>query len=132
MVTRGPSELDLIFHRRKVVQSLNALDELMAEAIERRRAAPEGAVPVTPSLLPPRDVVEAHLRPVLRMAVEREEEKLAETRRRNDVMMREIEEQRKAMKEFTAILEESRAAFEQAVEEVVGAARAIEDEDMMA
>lgn len=130
MVTRGPSELNLIFHRRKVVQNLNALDELLAEATERRRAAPEGVVPVAPSLLPPRDVVEAHLRPVLKMAVEREEEKLAETRRRNDIMMREIEEQRRIMKEFTAQLEESRAAFGQAVEEVVAAARAIEEEEM--
>jgi len=130
MLTRGPSELNLIFHRRKVVQNLNALDELLAEATERRKHAPEGTVPMTPSLLPPRDVVEAHLRPVLKMAVGREEEKLVETRRRNDVMMREIEEQRRVMKEFTALLEESRSAFGQAVEEVVSAARGIEEEEM--
>ncbi|KAI5801138.1 Nnf1-domain-containing protein [Geopyxis carbonaria] len=114
-------EYHAILAERGVVKGLNELDQLIADAEERRRTAPPGFEPVAPSMLPPAAVVDAHLTPLLQAAAEKVNGRLEAVQADNDRLMRDIERQRAEMKGLYEKLLEVGANFEAAVETVASA-----------
>lgn len=129
MKQRPMEEFEMILENRSAVSSLNALDRLLDDAETRRKAVPpDTAPPPTPSILPPRDIAEAHVVPLLRMAREREQARLDETIAESEVLKREVEDQRTMLKELLKKLREAKETFAIAGEEVARVSRGVEGE----
>ncbi|KAI1423593.1 Nnf1-domain-containing protein [Xylaria sp. FL1777] len=99
-------EFDSIQQSRNVVAKLNELESLVSEAERRRKEAGGGAdAPVPPHLLPPDEVLDAHLAPHLAQQQSQLNAKLQTTQAHNAKLFDDIKSQRSEIESLVSLLE---------------------------
>ncbi|KAI1809193.1 Nnf1-domain-containing protein [Poronia punctata] len=98
-------EFDSIQQARDVVARLNELDALVNDADRRRREAGNGEPLIPPHLLPPEDVLAAHLAPHLAQQQSQLNAKLQTVQAHNANLFEDIKRQRSEIESLVAILE---------------------------
>ncbi|KAI1348298.1 Nnf1-domain-containing protein [Xylaria sp. FL0043] len=100
-------EFDSIQQSRNVVAKLNELESLVSEAERRRKEAGEGGAdpPVPPHMLPPDEVLDAHLAPHLAQQQSQLNAKLQTTQAHNAKLFEDIKRQRAEIESLVSLLE---------------------------
>ncbi|KAI0455379.1 Nnf1-domain-containing protein [Xylaria acuta] len=100
-------EFDSIQQARNVVAKLNELETLVSEAERRRKAAGDGGgdPPVPPHMLPPDEVLDAHLAPHLAQQQSQLNAKLQTTQAHNAKLFEDIKLQRAEIESLVSLLE---------------------------
>ncbi|KAI0512761.1 Nnf1-domain-containing protein [Xylaria bambusicola] len=101
-------EFDSIQQSRNVVAKLNELEGLVSEAERRRReAGDDGGVdpPVPPHMLPPDEILDAHLAPHLAQQQSQLNAKLQTTQAHNAKLFEDIQRQRSEIESLVSLLE---------------------------
>ncbi|KAI0555037.1 Nnf1-domain-containing protein [Xylaria curta] len=100
-------EFDSIQQARSVVAKLNELETLVSEAERRRKAAGDGGgdPPVPPHMLPPDEVLDAHLAPHLAQQQSQLNAKLQTTQAHNAKLFEDIKLQRAEIESLVSLLE---------------------------
>jgi kinetochore protein NNF1 len=98
-------EFNLILDEKKVITSLNALEDLIAAAKLRKARSTSDEPPVTPHTLPAPDVMSAHLQPIYTSQQSQLNARLQTTQSQNAMMAQRLVEQRREIEEFVAGLE---------------------------
>ncbi|KAI1110754.1 Nnf1-domain-containing protein [Nemania sp. NC0429] len=99
-------EFDSVQQSRNVVAKLNELESLVSEAERRRKAAGVGAEPpIPPHMLPPEEVLDAHLAPHLAQQQSQLNAKLQTTQAHNARLAEDIQRQRAEMASLVSLLE---------------------------
>ncbi|TRX89579.1 hypothetical protein FHL15_009488 [Xylaria flabelliformis] len=100
-------EFDSIQQARSVVAKLNELETLVSEAERRRKAAGDsgGDPPVPPHVLPPDEVLDAHLAPHLAQQQSQLNAKLQTTQAHNAKLFEDIKIQRAEIESLVSLLE---------------------------
>lgn len=110
LTTACHSEFEKILRERSTVERLNELDEMIAEARERKdKGVPMGD---SPSDLAPDTVLRAHLLPIKRTALDRLNVDVQTVQRENAVRLSELDEQRRQIDLRTRTLRESLSTLE--------------------
>ncbi|KAI5808780.1 Nnf1-domain-containing protein [Peziza echinospora] len=114
---------DQLLEDRRVVENLNALEALVAEARERKRLVEGergvGVVEVSPSTLPPSAIITAHITPLILAAQTTIKSKLDAVTAENEALMKAIEDQKKEIRALVGMVEKVVGDMQGAVE-VVG------------
>ncbi|KAI0805236.1 Nnf1-domain-containing protein [Xylaria sp. FL0064] len=99
-------EFDSIQQSRNVVAKLNELESLVSEAERRRKEAGEGGAdpPVPPHMLPPDEVLDAHLAPHLAQQQSQLNAKLQTTQAHNAKLFEDIKRQRAEIESLVSLL----------------------------
>ncbi|KAI1738417.1 Nnf1-domain-containing protein [Xylaria scruposa] len=100
-------EFDSIQQARSVVAKLNELETLVSEAERRRKAAGDGGgdPPIPPHMLPPDEVLDAHLAPHLAQQQSQLNAKLQTTQAHNAKLFEDIKLQRAEIESLVSLLE---------------------------
>ncbi|KAI1368425.1 Nnf1-domain-containing protein [Xylaria arbuscula] len=100
-------EFDSIQQSRNVVAKLNELESLVSEAERRRKEAGDDGVdpPVPPHMLPPDEVLDAHLAPHLAQQQSQLNAKLQTTQAHNAKLFEDIKRQRSEIESLVSLLE---------------------------
>ncbi|KAF2962805.1 hypothetical protein GQX73_g10767 [Xylaria multiplex] len=100
-------EFDSIQQSRNVVAKLNELESLVSEAERRRKEAGGGGdePPVPPHMLPPDEVLDAHLAPHLAQQQSQLNAKLQTTQAHNAKLFEDIKRQRSEIESLVSLLE---------------------------
>ncbi|KAI0443796.1 Nnf1-domain-containing protein [Xylaria telfairii] len=100
-------EFDSIQQSRSVVAKLNELETLVSEAERRRKAAGGGGgdPPVPPHVLPPDEVLDAHLAPHLAQQQSQLNAKLQTTQAHNAKLFEDVKRQRAEIESLASLLE---------------------------
>ncbi|KAI0538487.1 Nnf1-domain-containing protein [Xylaria digitata] len=100
-------EFDSIQQSRNVVAKLNELESLVSEAERRRKEAGGGGdePPVPPHMLPPDEVLDAHLAPHLAQQQSQLNAKLQTTQAHNAKLFEDIKYQRSEIESLVSLLE---------------------------
>ncbi|KAI0976305.1 Nnf1-domain-containing protein [Xylaria arbuscula] len=99
-------EFDSIQQSRNVVAKLNELESLVSEAERRRKEAGGGGdPPVPPHVLPPDEVLDAHLVPHLAQQQSQLNAKLQTTQAHNAKLFEDIQRQRSEIESLVSLLE---------------------------
>ncbi|KAI1755541.1 Nnf1-domain-containing protein [Xylaria castorea] len=101
-------EFDSIQQVRSVVAKLNELETLVSEAERRRKAAGDnsgGDPPVPPHVLPPDEVLDAHLAPHLAQQQSQLNAKLQTTQAHNAKLFDDVKRQRAEIESLVSLLE---------------------------
>ncbi|KAI0840521.1 Nnf1-domain-containing protein [Hypoxylon sp. FL0890] len=99
-------EFDSVLQGRNVVAKLNELDSLVSEAERRRDEAGVGAeAPIPPHMLPPDQILAAHLAPHLAQQQSQLNAKLQTVQAHNAKLFSDIQKQRAEMQSLMALLQ---------------------------
>ncbi|KAI3337597.1 Nnf1-domain-containing protein [Xylariaceae sp. AK1471] len=98
-------EFESIQQVRNVVAKLNELESLVSEADRRRKEAGGGEPSVPPHLLPPEEVLDAHLAPHLAQQQSQLNAKLQTTQAHNANLFEDIKRQRSEIESLVSLLE---------------------------
>ncbi|KAI0875087.1 Nnf1-domain-containing protein [Hypoxylon argillaceum] len=99
-------EFDSVQQSRNVVAKLNELESLVSEAERRRKEAGEGVEPpIPPHMLPPDEVLDAHLAPHLAQQQSQLNAKLQTTQAHNAKLFEDINRQRAEIESLVSLLE---------------------------
>ncbi|KAI0912998.1 Nnf1-domain-containing protein [Ustulina deusta] len=101
-------EFDSIQQSRNVVAKLNELESLISDAERRRKEAGGGGggdPPVPPHMLPPDEVLDAHLAPHLAQQQSQLNAKLQTTQAHNAKLFQDIKRQRSEIESLVSLLE---------------------------
>ncbi|KAI1412937.1 Nnf1-domain-containing protein [Hypoxylon sp. FL1857] len=99
-------EFDSVLQSRNVVAKLNELESLVSEAERRRDDAGVGAeAPVPPHMLPPDQILAAHLAPHLAQQQSQLNAKLQTVQAHNAKLFSDIQKQRREMQSLMALLQ---------------------------
>ncbi|OTA95108.1 hypothetical protein M434DRAFT_394001 [Hypoxylon sp. CO27-5] len=99
-------EFDSVLQSRNVVAKLNELDSLVSEAERRRKEAGVGAeAPIPPHMLPPDQILAAHLAPHLAQQQSQLNAKLQTVQAHNAKLFSDIQKQRAEMESLMRILQ---------------------------
>ncbi|KAI2638284.1 Nnf1-domain-containing protein [Xylaria nigripes] len=101
-------EFDSIQQSRNVVAKLNELESLVSEAARRRKEADDdadGEPPVPPHMLPPDEVLDAHMAPHLIQQQSQLNAKLQTTQAHNANLFEDIKRQRAEIESLVSLLE---------------------------
>ncbi|KAI1828412.1 Nnf1-domain-containing protein [Xylaria intraflava] len=99
-------EFDSIQQSRNVVAKLNELESLVSEAARRRKEAGEdGEAPLPPHMLPPDEVLDAHMAPHLIQQQSQLNAKLQTTQSHNAMLFEDIKRQRAEIESLVSLLE---------------------------
>ncbi|KAL7276090.1 hypothetical protein RUND412_000938 [Rhizina undulata] len=108
-------EYETILKERDVVANLNSLDVLVKQAGARRSAAKPGEMPISPSMLPPAAILEAHYKPRLHEAQKNLNARITATQTNNSEVMEKIKQQQREMEELVAQLNKYSGYLEKTV-----------------
>ncbi|KAI1437749.1 Nnf1-domain-containing protein [Xylaria sp. CBS 124048] len=101
-------EFESIQQSRNVVAKLNELESLVSEAARRRKEAGEdGEAPLPPHLLPPDEVLDAHMAPHLIQQQSQLNAKLQTTQSHNAMLFEDIKRQRAEIESLVTLLEKA-------------------------
>ncbi|KAJ2968605.1 hypothetical protein NUW58_g10187 [Xylaria curta] len=100
-------EFDSIQQARNVVARLNELETLVSEAERKRKEAGDGGdePPIPPHMLPPDEVLDAHLAPHLAQQQSQLNAKLQTTQAHNAKLFEDIKSQRAEIESLASLLE---------------------------
>ncbi|KAI1144613.1 Nnf1-domain-containing protein [Hypoxylon sp. FL0543] len=99
-------EFDTVLQSRNVVAKLNELESLVSEAERRRDDAGVGAeAPIPPHMLPPDQILAAHLAPHLAQQQSQLNAKLQTVQAHNAKLFSDIQKQREEMQSLMALLQ---------------------------
>lgn len=103
--TFAKDEFNTIMHERRVVENLNRLEDLIADARRRKAAAGTAAVNVPPHMQPAEAVRDAHLNPVLAAQRGQLNARLQTAQSQNAALAEKLVAQRREMEMLLAGLE---------------------------
>ncbi|OTA98853.1 hypothetical protein M426DRAFT_325645 [Hypoxylon sp. CI-4A] len=129
-------EFDSVLQARNVVAKLNELEALVGEAEHRRDDAGVGAeAPVPPHMLPPDQILAAHLAPHLKQQQSQLNAKLQTVQAHNAKLFSDIQAQRAEMQSLMGLLQKvfedidgANGQIEDVVEDLANETRVVEAE----